>query len=140
MPHERLLKQVEAYDITGSLLAWIRNFLSDRKQRVSLGGRLSGWQGVTSGIPQGSVLGPILFTIFINDMPQVVKSLMKLFTDDAKIVKAIESMNDISTIQEDIQKHLHWSFIWQLPLNLTKCKCLHYGKKQPMSSLQDWRH
>ena len=96
---------------------------------MSLGGKLSNWKNVTSGIPQGSVLCPILFTIFINDMPDVVKSLMKLFADDAKIFKAIESMNDIGIIQDDINKLLQWSIIWQLPLNLVKCKCIHYGKK-----------
>ena len=131
VPHERLLKKVEAYGIRGNLLNWIRSFLSSRKQRVVLGGKLSNWQDVTSGIPQGSVLGPILFTIFINDMPDVVNSSMKLFADDAKIFKAIESFQDISTIQGDIDKLLGWSHTWQLPLNLDKCKGIHYGKKNP---------
>jgi len=105
--------------------------LSDRKQRVVLGGKLSSWQDVTSGIPQGSVLGPILFTIFINDMPDQVESFMKLFADDAKIFKAIESFDDISLIQDDLNKLLLWSDRWQLPLNLSKCKGIHYGKKNP---------
>ena len=131
VPHERLLKKVEAYGIQGDLLRWIRSFLSSRKQRVILGGKLSNWQDVTSGIPQGSVLGPILFTIFINDMPDVVESCMKLFADDAKIYKAIESFHDTSIIQNDINKLLNWSNIWQLPLNLDKCKGIHYGKKNP---------
>ena len=131
VPHERLLKKAEAYGIRGNLLNWIRSFLSDRKQRVVLGGKLSSWQDVTSGIPQGSVLGPILFTIFINDMPDQVESFMKLFADDAKIFKAIESFDDISLIQDDLNKLLLWSDRWQLPLNLSKCKGIHYGKKNP---------
>ena len=129
VPHERLLKKVEAYGIRGSLLQWIKNFLSNRKQRVSLGGKLSNWQDVTSGIPQGSVLGPLLFTIFINDMPEAVDSYMKLFADDAKIFKAIESIDDINAIQNDINNLLSWSNTWQLPLNLEKCKGIHFGKK-----------
>ena len=129
VPHERLLKKCEAYGIKGNLLKWIKDFLSSRKQRVVLGGRKSEWQNVTSGIPQGSVLGPILFTIFINDMPDVVHSCMKLFADDAKVFRAIESFEDISLIQEDIDKLLRWSEKWQLPLNINKCKCIHYGKK-----------
>ena len=131
VPHERLLKKVEAYGIQGNLLNWIRNFLSSRKQRVVLGSKYSNWQDVTSGIPQGSVLGPILFTIFINDMPEVVESYMKLFADDAKIFKAIESLQDINIIQNDLNKLLNWSKLWQLPLNLSKCKGIHFGKKNP---------
>ena len=131
VPHERLLKKIEAYGIKGNVLAWIRNFLTSRKQRVVLGCKKSDWQDVTSGIPQGSVLGPILFTIFINDMPDIVESSMKLFADDAKIFKAIESFEDISVIQDDIDNLLKWSTIWQLPLNLKKCKCVHYGKNNP---------
>ena len=125
------LKKIEGYGIRGNVLAWIRNFLTSRRQRVVLGSKKSNWQDVTSGIPQGSVLGPILFTIFINDMPEVVKSCMKLFADDAKIYKAIESFDDINIIQDDINNLLKWSKKWQLPLNLKKCKCVHYGKKNP---------
>ena len=131
VPHERLLKKVEAYGIKGNLLGWIKDFLSERKQRVVVGGQMSSWKPVTSGIPQGSVLGPLLFSIFINDMPDLVNSMMKLFADDAKIFKAIESIEDIEMIQEDINKLLQWSLDWQLPLNISKCKCMHYGKKNP---------
>ena len=120
VPHQRLLNKIHAYGIRGKLLKWIESFLSDRKQRVVLGNQKSNWEPVTSGIPQGSVLGPILFTIFINDMPEVVESLMKLFADDAKIFKAIKSFKDISVIQEDINKLLKWSTKWQLPLNINK--------------------
>lgn len=131
VPHKRLLLKVKSYGIRGNLLNWIEDFLSDRKQRVVLGSQKSSWKPVTSGIPQGSVLGPILFIIFINDMPKMVESLMKLFADDSKIFKAIESFHDISVIQDDINKLIHWSIIWQLPINIGKCKCLHYGKNNP---------
>ena len=129
VPHERLLKKLKGYGIKGNLLNWIKDFLSNRRQRVSLGGKLSQWKPVTSGIPQGSVLGPILFTIFINDMPEIVSSMMKLFADDAKIFRAIASADDINILQEDINKLLKWSVDWQLPLNVSKCKCMHYGNK-----------
>ena len=131
VPHKRLILKLKAYGIRGNLLKWISNFLSDRKQRVVLGSQKSSWKQVTSGIPQGSVLGPILFTIFINDMPDIVESMMKLFADDAKIYKAIESVNDLTLIQDDINKLFEWSLKWQLPLNLQKCKCIHYGKRNP---------
>ena len=142
--YDSMREELDSPDWIGSLQdlsaqqAWdsmsnkiIESFLSDREQRVVLGNQKSNWQPVTSGIPQGSVLGPILFTIFINDMPEVVESLMKLFADDAKIFKAIESFKDISVIQEDINKLLKWSTKWQLPLNINKFKCIHYGKSNP---------
>ena len=131
VPHKRLLSKLYSYGIRGNLLNWIENFLSDRKQRVALGKHMSEWKPVTSGIPQGSVLGPILFVIFINDMPDTIASFKTLFADDAKIFKAIESLNDITIIQDDICKLMQWSIKWQLPFNVSKCKVMHYGKKNP---------
>ena len=84
VPHERLLLKVENHGIKGNALKWIRDFLSNRQQRVVINGTHSAWAPVTSGIPQGSVLGPLLFVIFVNDMPDVVKSFLCMFADDAK--------------------------------------------------------
>ena len=112
VPHQRLLNKIHAHGIRGKLLKWIESFLSNRRQRVILGSQKSNWQPVTSGITQGSVLGPILFTIFIDDMPDIVVSSMKLFADDANILKAIESFQDITIIQDDINKLLKWSTEW----------------------------
>jgi hypothetical protein len=72
---------LKGYGISGNILEWIKNFLSERKQKVVLNGSISKWTDVTSGIPQGSVLGPILFTIYINDLPDVVQNVAKLFAD-----------------------------------------------------------
>jgi ribonuclease P/MRP protein subunit RPP40 len=96
---------------------------------VVIGNDTSEWKPVTSGIPQGSVLGPILFVIFINDMPEVVKSNIKLFADDTKAFRAIETMQDMDTMQDDINNLLQWSAKWQLPFNMSKCKIIHFGKK-----------
>ena len=74
VPHQRLLRKLKVYDVTGKFLEWIRDFLSGRRQRVIVNGKLSSWEDILSGIPQGSVLGPILFVIFINDLPDVVTS------------------------------------------------------------------
>ena len=94
VPHKRLLRKLSGYGIKGKVYNWIKEFLSNRKQRVVINGTKSEWRKVTSGIPQGSVLGPILFLIFINDMPEVLNCCIKLFADDAKLYSPIKEEND----------------------------------------------
>ena len=80
--------------VCGNLLQWIQAFLAERKQRVVLNGTTSEWSAVTSGVPQGSVLGPVLFIIYVNDLPAEVKSYCKLFADDTKLYKEISGLQD----------------------------------------------
>ena len=87
VPHRRLLKKLEGYGI--KVLKWIKEFLSNRKQRVVINGTFSEWRPVTCGIPQGSVLGPILFLNCINDLPDIIKCLIKVYADDAKIYSIV---------------------------------------------------
>ena len=90
--HEKLILKLEAVGITDDVLDWIRSFLMGRSQSVRVEGEISGWQKVLSGIPQGSVLGPLSFVIFISDMPDVVKeNICKLFADDCKLYGIIDS-------------------------------------------------
>ena len=131
VPHNRLLAKARSLGIRDTLLNWISDFLSERKQRVVLGNGVSNWAAVNSGIPQGSVLGPILFIIFINDLPQEVQSYINIFADDTKLFRAIRSMSDINNLQEDIDKLVACSLKWQLYFNNTKCKVIHYGKNNP---------
>ena len=128
VPHERLLKKVESLGISGKLYGWIKDFLHNRKQRVALGNIFSEWSEVSSGIPQGSVLGPVLFIIFINDLPQNVTSTVKLFADDTKLYRKINRQEDADILQVDINSLIHWSQKWQLPFNIGKCSVIHYGK------------
>jgi hypothetical protein len=81
-----------------------------------------------SGVPQGSVLGPVLFTIFINDMPDVVQSVLRLFADDTKVGREIRSVRDTETLQSDLDALCKWSDDWLLPFNTAKCKLMHIGK------------
>ena len=114
VPHERLLAKLRSIGIKGKLLSWIRSFLQDRIQCVSIKGFRSAWRKVLSGIPQGSVIGPILFVIFINDLPEAVKfNLCKLFADDCKLYGLID--DGANKIQMDLHSLEEWSRTWQLP-------------------------
>ena len=104
VPHRRLLMKLKSYGIRGKVLCWIKDFLINRKQRVIVNGSFSEWKDITSGIPQGSVLGPILFLIFINDLPKVTKCLIKLSADDAKLYQIIKSNQDKEDLQGDVRK------------------------------------
>ena len=110
----------------------IQHFLTGRKQRVTINGKLSAWAIVLSGIPQGSVLGPILFVIFINDLPDMIRSTVKIFADDTKIFHIMLSRDDHHRIQANLLDLLaKWSEEWQLGFNEGKCKVLHLGNSNP---------
>ena len=128
VPHQRLSQKIRNNGIIGQTLQWIKAFLTGRSQRVRVEQGYSSWNQVKSGIPQGSVLGPILFVIFINDMPGVVESFCQLFADDAKVFRNICSSEDNKKLQCDIDKLSDWAEKWQLHFNTDKCKSLHIGR------------
>ena len=130
VPHKRLLKKIEGYGIRGEILGWIKAFLSDRTLQVIVNGETSQCKEVTSGIPQGSVLGPLLFVIFINDLPTQVKSDLFLFADDTKIFRNIRSEDDRETLQKDINTMLEWANKWQLEFHLDKCVSMSINNKE----------
>ena len=131
VPFERLLKKLHAYGVRGKVLLWIRDFLRDRSQRVVLADTKSDMATITSGIPQGSVLGPMLFLIYVNDLPEEVLSTLKLFADDTKLYREIQNDHDKEILQNDLNELMDWSVKWQLPFNIEKCKVLHLGKNNP---------
>lgn len=131
VPHERLFLKMESLGIKGDILRWIRSFLCGRTQCVNVDGAHSSWKEVISGIPQGSVIGPILFVIFINDMPDaVIHNFCKLFADDCKLYGKV-SANGENLVQTDLAFLEEWSRVWQLPFNAKKCKAMHFGHNNP---------
>jgi len=127
VPHERLLLKIQKYGIQGKLWSWIADFLRGRKQQVSIEGCQSILSMVLSGIPQGSVLGPLLFIIFVNEMPELVHSSILMFADDTKVFTEIRNEEDATKLQEDLTALQEWSQIWQLRFNPDKCHVLHLG-------------
>ena len=92
-------------------------------------GSQSGWGPVISGVPQGSVLGPVLFLVFINDIPVNIQSPVYLFADDTKICRTIKNNDDSNSLQDDIFEACNWANKWQLTFNTNKCKHMHIGNK-----------
>jgi hypothetical protein len=103
--------------------------LTGRKQRVVIGDNSSEWEDVTSSVPQGSVLGPLLFTVFINDLPDRVNNECRLYADDSKLIGVIENEEDVIRIQKDIDSMQSWAKTWQMSFNYDKCKVMHFGKQ-----------
>ena len=135
VPHKKLIHKLKGYGISGNILNWITDFLSDRTQYVSVNSTCSDSTPVTSGVPQGSVLGPILFIYYINDMPDVVDCFIKLFADDAKTSNEIHSVGDSITLQNSLNNLSSWTDQWGVNFNCGKCGVMHLGKKQPKISL-----
>ena len=133
VPHRRLLKKLEAYGVNGKTLKILEDFLSNRSFRVRVGATFSNWFNVTYGVPQGTVLGPLLFMLFINDLPCGLKSFVSLFADDLKLVT---SSDQYHITQEDIDKLNKWEQDWLLRFNVNdgKCKVLHIGKNNPKNA------
>ena len=131
VPHKRLINKVKAHGITGDLSNWIENWLFKRKQRVVINGKASDWTSVHSGVPQGSVLGPILFIIYINDIDENIACRISKFADDTKIANSVCSESQRLCIQRDLNTLIKWSEDWQMSFNIDKCHVLHIGSHNP---------
>ena len=129
VPHIRLLEKIKAHGIRGDVLRWIEKWLTGRQQRVEINGQQSGWKDVTSGVPQGSVLGPILFIIYINDLDDGIKSDLLKFADDVKLIGNNDSIDQGSHLRTDLQRLEGWADKWQMRFNVEKCKVMNIGVK-----------
>ena len=104
-------------------------FLSKRKQRVVRGDFVSIWVEVTSGVPQGSVYGPTLFIIYVNDIPGMLSSLVKLYAHDTKLLADVSNHEGKISFQSDLDLISNWSKDWLVKLNASKCKVMHFGTR-----------
>ena len=128
VPHKRLLGKLESHGVNGKILNWIQEFLVGRSQYVAVNGEKSSSGSVLSGIPQGTVLGPLLFVIYINDILENITSEGFLFADDTKIFRKITSKEDALHLQSDIDSLKKWSEVWGMEFNRDKCHVLTLGK------------
>ena len=128
--HRKLILKLKHYGICGNIINWIANFLSDRTQCVVVRGSSSKVAAVLSGVPQGTVLGPLLFLAYINDMPLVTNSNIALFADDSYIYRSINSKEDADKLQHDLDKLVTWEKNWSMKFHPDKCKLLRITNKR----------
>jgi len=112
------------------MLQWIGHFPKGRRQSVVVGGAFSGWADILSGVPQGSVLGPVLFVCFINDMPENIASFLFMYADDTKLFSKVNSKDEADLLQNDLDEFLKWGGDWQLGFKIEKCKVMHLGGRR----------
>lgn len=128
VPHKRLVYKLSKYGFGENFTNWISDFLSNRTQSVHIRGHFSQPAKVTSGVPQGSVIGPLLFILYVNEIPELVQGTAKLFADDAKI---FDKDYNKDSLQKDLDILYEWSSQWLLRFNESKCKIMHIGRDNP---------
>ena len=132
VPHERLLRKMDHYGIRGSTLEWIRAFLTDRVQQVTVEGATSDSIQVLSGAPQGTVLGPLLFSFLSTTC---VESGIRLFADDCILYRCIKNQKDCDTLQQDLNNLAAWEKKWGMAFHLEKCSAIRVTRaRKPISS------
>ncbi|KAK3091269.1 hypothetical protein FSP39_018491 [Pinctada imbricata] len=136
VPHRKLLHKLRNYGIHGNfnILRWISSFLMDRQQRVVVEGETSTKCAVDSGVPQGTVLGPLLFLCHINDLPLSVSSHVRLFADDCLLYREINCHSDHIQLQEDLKSLELWARKWGMKFNATKCYLMSIHRSRSPSS------
>jgi len=130
--HRLLLHKLDHYGIRGPIFEWISSFLTGRSQTVVCNGSISDPVNVTSGVPQGTVLGPLLFLIYINDLPDCLSSCCSLFADDCLVYRQIINKNDQDILQQDLKNLELWASKWLMTFNVNKCEVLQISLRDPV--------
>lgn len=138
--HEKVLQKIHLYGIRGQTLKWIKSFLDNRTQSVVLNGHSSEPIPVSSGVPQGSVLGPLLFLAYINDLPDNLNSKVRLFADDTAIYMSFSSPQQSMALQKDLKTLEIWEKDWDMEFNPLKCQVVHVTKRKHPIPTQYYLH
>jgi len=130
--HRQLLQKLNFYGVRGNILDWITSFLTGRTQSVACSGGTSTPSNVLSGVPQGSVLGPLLFLIYINDITQELSSISRLYTDDCILYRRIDSFRALQNDLKLLELPPVWEKKWKMSFNIDKCMVASVTLKQTL--------